>query len=183
VVQGELLQLHTVGTLADEATYLRMIDAKTAALFSAACALGGMLADVSAETLAQLETFGRELGRAFQIADDLLDYQGDPTAIGKMPANDFWEGKATLPVLYAYAAGTPDEQAFWIRCFVDGVRDDAALATACQLLAHHDAYAAAAAKAYAHAVAAREALHAVADACPLREALDAVITFAVSRTH
>lgn len=104
IAEGEVLQLlHVNNPDVDEAAYLRVIERKTAVLFAAATRLGGLLADADATTQNALATYGMQLGIAFQIADDVLDYTADAQALGKNLGDDLAEGKATLPVIHAIA--------------------------------------------------------------------------------
>jgi octaprenyl-diphosphate synthase len=88
--------------------YLRIVDEKTGALFVSSCEIGALLAGLSEDAIARLSTFGHELGRAFQIIDDIFDYAGDPESIGKPVGTDFRLGFATLPLLYAWETGDPE---------------------------------------------------------------------------
>jgi len=110
IAEGEVLQLlHIRNPDTDEAAYLRVIERKTAVLFAAATRLGGLLANAPAAECDALEAFGLELGYAFQIADDVLDYAADAEVLGKNLGDDLAEGKATLPLIHAIAhsdAGT-----------------------------------------------------------------------------
>ncbi|MGY3265295.1 octaprenyl-diphosphate synthase [Lysobacter sp. HA35] len=102
IAEGEVLQLlHIRNPDTDEAAYLRVIERKTAVLFAAATRLGGLLADSSKEQCDALEAFGLDLGYAFQIADDVLDYAADADVLGKNLGDDLAEGKATLPLIHA----------------------------------------------------------------------------------
>ncbi|HET9888009.1 MAG TPA: polyprenyl synthetase family protein, partial [bacterium] len=87
------------------ADYLRIVDEKTAALFCAACEIGGVLASLEDGLIAQLSAFGRDLGHAFQIIDDIFDFTGDPLEIGKPVGTDFRLGFATLPLIHALENG------------------------------------------------------------------------------
>jgi octaprenyl-diphosphate synthase len=91
--------------------YLRVIRYKTAKLFEASARLGAVIADAPREIEDACANFGRSLGTAFQLVDDLLDYEGDPAALGKNVGDDLREGKPTLPLLFAMAHGTPEESA------------------------------------------------------------------------
>ena len=105
IAEGEVLQLTVAANLAtDEATYLQVVRGKTAALFAAACEVGGVIAGAPEPQVAALRTYGDALGVAFQITDDLLDYGGLATALGKNVGDDFRERKITLPVIRAVAA-------------------------------------------------------------------------------
>lgn len=110
IAEGEVLQLMNMhdADLAVE-DYLRVIRYKTAKLFEASARLGAVIAGASREIEDACANYGRSLGTAFQLVDDLLDYEGDPTALGKNVGDDLREGKPTLPLLYAMAHGTPEE--------------------------------------------------------------------------
>ncbi|AXK71444.1 octaprenyl-diphosphate synthase [Lysobacter sp. TY2-98] len=102
IAEGEVLQLlHIRNPDTDEAAYLRVIERKTAVLFAAATRLGGLLAGAPGDQCDALESFGLDLGYAFQIADDVLDYAADADALGKNLGDDLAEGKATLPLIHA----------------------------------------------------------------------------------
>jgi octaprenyl-diphosphate synthase len=104
IAEGEVLQLlHVHNPDTDEAAYLRVIERKTAVLFAAATRLGAMQAGASAEAQQKLHDFGMNLGLAFQIADDVLDYTADAADLGKNLGDDLAEGKATLPLIHAMA--------------------------------------------------------------------------------
>jgi len=105
IAEGEVLQLmHVRNPDVDEAAYLDVVDRKTAALFSAGARLGGLLSGADAKVQQALHAYGIHLGHAFQIADDVLDYSGDSSALGKQLGDDLAEGKATLPLIHAMAA-------------------------------------------------------------------------------
>ena len=110
IAEGEVLQLMNMhdADLAVE-DYLRVIRYKTAKLFEASARLGAVIADAPREVEDACANFGRSLGTAFQLIDDLLDYEGDPAALGKNVGDDLREGKPTLPLLFAMAHGTPEE--------------------------------------------------------------------------
>ena len=121
IAEGEVLQMTAATDLAtDESVYLQVVRGKTAALFSAATEVGGVIASASEQQVQALFAYGDALGIAFQIADDLLDYQGDSAATGKNVGDDFRERKLTLPVIKAVAQATPDERAFWERTIGKG---------------------------------------------------------------
>lgn len=116
IVEGEVLQLVTANdTATTEQDYLNVIQAKTAHLFAAACHIGGVMANCGTEQKTALATFGHNLGITFQLIDDALDYCGEQTQLGKMPGDDFREGKITLPVVLAIMQGNPSEKDFWQR--------------------------------------------------------------------
>jgi octaprenyl-diphosphate synthase len=108
IAEGEVLQLLNIGKAeTDEAAYMRVIERKTAVLFAAATQLGGVLAGLPADQCLALRRYGMQLGCAFQIADDLLDYVSDADTLGKNIGDDLAEGKPTLPLIYAIQRSTP----------------------------------------------------------------------------
>ena len=112
IAEGEVLQLmnmHDADLAVDD--YLRVIRYKTAKLFEASARLGAVIADAPREIEEACVNFGRSLGTAFQLVDDLLDYEGDTASLGKNVGDDLREGKPTLPLLYAMSHGTPEEVA------------------------------------------------------------------------
>ena len=116
IAEGEVLQLVTQNDLTtSEARYLEVIKGKTAALFAAACEVGAVVAGRPASEAAALAEFGMNLGIAFQLVDDALDYAADQAVLGKTVGDDFREGKITLPVLVAYQAGDAADRDFWRR--------------------------------------------------------------------
>ena len=128
-----------------------------------------------------LETYGRELGRAFQLVDDALDYGGLAATMGKNAGDDFREGKVTLPVVFARDAGDDGERAFWRRA-MGGERTDDDFHRAVALIKRHNAIALTLDAARAHAGAAREALQTL-PANAYREALEALPEFVVERAY
>ncbi|CAG4970995.1 polyprenyl synthetase family protein [Novilysobacter luteus] len=108
IAEGEVLQLlHVRNPDTDEAAYLRVIERKTAVLFAAATRLGAMLAGADEATAQRLHDYGLNLGYAFQIADDVLDYASDAETLGKNLGDDLAEGKATLPLIHAIRHADP----------------------------------------------------------------------------
>ena len=121
IAEGEVLQLinmHDPDTSVDD--YLRVIRYKTAKLFEASARLGAVIAQAPADLEEGCADYGRSLGTAFQLVDDLLDYEGDPNQLGKNVGDDLREGKPTLPLLMAMARGTPDERSLLRRAIVNG---------------------------------------------------------------
>jgi len=116
IAEGEVLQLtraHDLGLTQD--VYLEIIGAKTAELFAAAAEAGAVSARAPRERRQALRRFGRDLGLAFQLVDDALDYSSSSDALGKNPGDDFREGKATLPLLLVMARAGAGERDFWLR--------------------------------------------------------------------
>lgn len=121
IAEGEVLQLATQKNL--EATfdmYLAVVESKTAALFAAAAQAGAVIAGADRRAEDAMRSFGRNLGVAYQLVDDALDYSGRETALGKSPGDDFREGKMTLPVVYALDRGQPADREFWRRTIAEG---------------------------------------------------------------
>ncbi len=140
ISEGEVLQLTAARDLATgEDTYLKIIRGKTAALFSAATEVGGVIAGAPDAQVRALFDYGDALGIAFQIVDDLLDYGGATDAIGKNVGDDFRERKLTLPVIKAVAKADTEERAFWTRVIEKGAQRDGDLAHAMALLDRHAA--------------------------------------------
>ncbi len=138
IAEGEVLQLTAAQNLAtDESVYLQVVRGKTAALFSAATEVGGVIADAPEDQVQALFGFGDALGIAFQIVDDLLDYRGEERATGKNIGDDFRERKLTLPVIKAVALADAEERAFWSRTIEKGQQEDGDLDHALTLLARH----------------------------------------------
>ncbi len=140
IAEGEVLQLTTQNDLATtEQKYFEVIRGKTAALFAAACEVGGVIAGRSPAECAALASFGMDLGMAFQLVDDALDYNADAAELGKTVGDDFREGKLTYPVLLAIAGSDAQERLFWQRTVGEGEQNDDDLAVALGLIARHDA--------------------------------------------
>ena len=138
IAEGEVLQLTAAANLSTtEEIYLQVVRGKTAALFAAACEVGGVIADKDDDAVEALRTYGDALGIAFQIADDLLDYGGDTKATGKNVGDDFRERKLTLPVIKAVARADAEERAFWERTIQKGQQRDGDLDGALGLIAKH----------------------------------------------
>lgn len=159
IAEGEVLQLTAAQDLrTDEDIYLKVVRGKTAALFSAATEVGGVIAGASEAQVRALFDYGDALGIAFQIVDDLLDYGGSDTVIGKNTGDDFRERKLTLPVIKAVAQATADERAFWVRVIEKGQQAPGDLDQARAIMARHGAMEAARQDALAWAAKARIAL-------------------------
>lgn len=164
IAEGEVLQLTAAQNLAtDEGIYLQVVRGKTAALFSAATQVGGVIATAPDAQVQALFDYGDALGIAFQIVDDLLDYQGDPNATGKNIGDDFRERKLTLPVIKAIAKGDAAERAFWTRTIEKGKQEDGDLEHALSLLNAHGTLDETKAEALAWAEQAKTALNSLPD--------------------
>ncbi|WP_170372288.1 polyprenyl synthetase family protein [Ruegeria arenilitoris] len=181
IAEGEVLQMTAATDLrTDEAVYLQVVRGKTAALFSAATEVGGVIAGASEEQVRALFAYGDALGIAFQIADDLLDYQGDSKATGKNVGDDFRERKLTLPVIKAVARATPDERAFWERTIEKGRQQDGDLDLALNLMRKYGTLEETRKDALAWAAKAKTALTALPDH-ELRDLLGDLADYVVSR--
>jgi octaprenyl-diphosphate synthase len=181
IAEGEVLQLVTQNDLSTpEDRYLDVIKGKTAALFAAACEVGAVVAARPEAEARALSAYGMNLGIAFQLVDDALDYAADQATLGKTVGDDFREGKITLPVLAAYAAGDGAEREFWRRTIEDSEQTEADLDEALRLIARHGAIAATLARARAFALQAKADLAPFADS-PLRHSLLAVADYTVDR--
>ena len=183
IAEGEVMQLAAAKNMATtEDDYLAIINAKTAALFSAATEVGGAIANRPHDEQAAMKSYGRSLGIAFQLVDDALDYSGDSARLGKDVGDDFREGKITLPVILSYRRGTDEERAFWQRTLVRGEIEDQDLAHAIALMKRHKAIEATLERARHYGDMARDALGLFRDSIPKKALLDAV-TFSIARAH
>ncbi|MDI6026688.1 polyprenyl synthetase family protein [Corticibacterium sp. UT-5YL-CI-8] len=181
IAEGEVMQLAAAKNLdTTEDEHFAVIKAKTAALFSAAAEVGPVIAKASKNDRAALRSYGTNLGLAFQLIDDALDYGGSSKDLGKNTGDDFREGKVTLPVILAYRRGTSDERAFWKSAIEDGNTDDAALERATGLMTRHGAIADTIGRASHFGEIARDALAPLA-ATPQKAALIEVIDFCIRR--
>ncbi|MBX3569078.1 MAG: polyprenyl synthetase family protein [Rhizobiaceae bacterium] len=181
IAEGEVMQLAAAKNLeTTEDEYFSVIKAKTAALFSAAAEVGPVIAGAGRTDRAALRSYGTNLGLAFQLIDDALDYGGDSKKLGKNVGDDFREGKVTLPVILCYRRGTAAERAFWKGAIEDNQVDDVALERAMSLMVRHGAIADTIGRARHFGEIARDALAPLA-ATPQKSALLDVIDFCISR--
>ena len=183
IAEGEVLQLVTQNDLAtSEARYLDVVRGKTAALFAAACEVGAVVADRPDAEVAALAEFGMNLGIAFQLVDDALDYAADQSVLGKTVGDDFREGKITLPVLVAYQAGDPADCDFWHRTIETNEQDEADLDRALHLMQGCGAIRMTLERAQSFATAAKAALAPFPDSA-MRRALIEVTDYTVNRAR
>jgi octaprenyl-diphosphate synthase len=181
IAEGEVMQLITAkNTETTEDDYLAVIDAKTAALFSAAAEVGAVIADRPKSEADALRSYGRNLGLAFQLVDDALDYSGEASMLGKSVGDDFREGKITLPVVLCYRRGTEAERAFWQRTLKEGESGEADLTEAKRLMKHHNALSDTMDRAHHYGAIARDAL-AIFPNSEIKSALLEAIAFCVDR--
>jgi octaprenyl-diphosphate synthase len=182
IAEGEVMQLAAANDAeTSRERYMAIITAKTAALFAAAAKSGAVAAGRPGAEGIALETFGRELGLAFQLVDDALDYGGLSQTMGKNIGDDFREGKVTLPVIFARDAGDESERAYWRRV-MGGERTDDDFHRALALVRRHNAIALTLDAAREHAARARDAL-APLPANAYRDALEELPVFVVERSY
>ncbi|MFL5029532.1 MAG: polyprenyl synthetase family protein, partial [Xanthobacteraceae bacterium] len=179
----EVMQLGAAkNTATTEDEYLAVIRAKTAELFAAACEVGPVLAGRSKDDLAACRSFGMNLGIAFQLVDDALDYGGKAAKLGKNVGDDFREGKITLPVVLSFRRGSEPERAFWRRTLEDGDAAEGDLETAISLMIKHRALEDTIKRARHYGAIAKDALALFPDS-PMKDALAEAVEFVISRTH
>ena len=183
IAEGEVEQLTAQRQIdTGEDHYLEIISAKTAALFAAACRVSPVVAEASEDAEVALECYGRNLGIAFQLSDDVIDYASDAETMGKGVGDDFRDGKMTLPVILAYARGSESDRAFW-RSAIGGERvSDDDLACAIALLKSTDALADTVERARQYGRRAVDAL-AMFPASKAKAALVEAAEFAVARAY
>ena len=181
IAEGEVLQLTTQNDLSTSIErYLDVIGGKTAALFTAACQVGAVVAGRPAIEVDALADYGTNLGMAFQLVDDALDYAADQAALGKTVGDDFREGKITLPVLAAYDAGSETEREFWARTIEQSEQTDADLDHALSLMERRGALTVTFDRARRFAAAAQRALEPF-PASELKQCFHDIADFTVSR--
>jgi octaprenyl-diphosphate synthase len=184
IAEGEVHQLAAASrTDLPTEEYLAIIEAKTAALFEAAAEAGALSAGPGgAEHSQALAMYGKNLGLAFQIIDDVLDYGGTTSVIGKTVGDDFREGKTTLPVIIARRRGTAEDQAFWDRAMTLDTQAEGDLAHAIHLIRSSGAADATVGEARAYADLAKAALRPLPESDWTRALCD-LADFCVSRAH
>ena len=183
IAEGEVQQLMTANDLStSETTYLEVVKGKTAVLFAAACQVGAIVSERSHAAEEAMECYGLNLGIAFQLADDAIDYVSQSATMGKAKGDDFRDGKITLPVILAFRRGDAEERAFWRRTLEDREQTDGDLAHALTLLTRHGTLRDAVARAAHYGAIARDALGIFPDGAEKRALLEAV-DFAIERAH
>ncbi len=183
IAEGEVEQLTAQRQVAtDEEQYLTIITAKTAALFAAACRVAPVVAEADEDAELAFESFGKNLGIAFQLTDDVIDYASDAATMGKGVGDDFRDGKMTLPVILAFARGSEADRAFW-RAAMAGERiSDGDLAQAIALLQSTEALSDTIERARQYG---RRAIDALANfpASKAKSALVEAVEFAIARAY
>jgi octaprenyl-diphosphate synthase len=181
IAEGEVMQLGTAkNTATNEDEYLAVIRGKTAELFAAACEVGPVLANRDKAEQAACRSFGMNLGIAFQLIDDALDYGGKSAKLGKNVGDDFREGKVTLPVVLSFRRGNESERAFWNRTLGDGKLEDGDLEKALALLGKHHAIEDTVGRARHYGAIAKDAL-ALVPGSPMKQALEQTVDFCIAR--
>ncbi len=183
IAEGEVMQLSAAkNTETTEDAYLAVIRAKTAALFAAACEVGPILAKRAKAEIEACRAYGSNLGVAFQLIDDALDYGGSAVKLGKNVGDDFREGKITLPVVLSFRRGSPAEREFWKRTLEQGDVRDGDLEAALAAMKKHRAIEDTIERARHYAGVARDALELFPSSAWKHALLDAV-EFSVQRAH
>lgn len=183
ISEGEVHQLLTQNdTETSESAYQEVIQAKTAQLFSAAARIGAIVSDRPAVEEEALETYGKNLGIAFQLVDDVLDYSAKEATLGKTIGDDFREGKITLPIILAYRRSGDKDRAFWRRTLEEQKQKAGDLEQAIELMEKHDALSDTVERARHYGAMARDALG-IFDDVPERQALLDAIDFCIYRAH
>ena len=183
IAEGEVMQLSTQHNLAATfETYLAVVTAKTAALFSAAAEAGAVIAGAGAAEADALKSYGLNLGVAYQLVDDALDYSGREAALGKRVGDDFREGKMSAPVVFALREAGAAQRSFWVRTIERGDQRDGDFEEACTLVAATDALDATFARARDYTAKAIDALR-DAPPGPFRDALVRLAEASVERRY
>jgi octaprenyl-diphosphate synthase len=183
IAEGEVEQLTAQRRIeTGEEQYLDIIGAKTAALFAAACRVAPVVAEASEDSELALESYGKNLGIAFQLTDDVIDYASDAATMGKDFGDDFRDGKMTLPVILAYARGGDSDRKFWRKAIGGERASDADLAHAIQLMRSSDALSDTVEHARQYGRRAMDAL-AMFPASKAKSALVEAVEFAIARAY
>lgn len=183
IAEGEVLQLTTANdTETTESAYLEVIKAKTAVLFAAAARVGAVVAGRPKAEEEALESYGLNLGIAFQLVDDMIDYASTSEKMGKSVGDDFRDGKITLPVVLSFLRGGEEERRFWRRTLEDLDQNDGDLARAIELMNRHGALRDTVERARHYGAIARDALGIFPDQ-PIKRALVELIDFAIHRAY
>lgn len=183
IAEGEVLQLSVAKNMeTTEDDYLSVIRAKTAALFAAAAEVGPIVANTDRSNRAALKSYGMNLGLAFQLVDDALDYGGKAADLGKNVGDDFREGKITLPIILSYRRGTQEDRDFWKLAIEQGQSTDENLERALGLISRYNGLGDTIARAKHYGAIARDALSPL-PASPHKAALMEVIDFCIERVN
>ncbi|WP_298358798.1 polyprenyl synthetase family protein [Rhodoblastus sp.] len=183
IAEGEVMQLSAAkDTQTTEDAYLAVIRAKTAELFAAAAEIGPTVAERPKAEIEACRAYGMNLGVAFQLIDDALDYGGQAAKLGKNVGDDFREGKITLPVVLSFRRGSESERAFWKRALEQGQIAEGDLEHALALMKKHRALEDTVERARHYGAMARDALGIFSDS-PWKKALLDAVDFCIARAH
>jgi octaprenyl-diphosphate synthase len=183
MVEGELLQLERIGKIGvTEADYMELIDCKTASLFSACARLGAVCANAGEEVETRLSEYAWNLGIAFQLVDDILDFTSREKILGKPVGNDLREGKVTLPLIYALETAEPEERKLVETVLADGNYDQVPCAKILHILNRHHSIERAQERALSFTRKAREIIAGFPES-PYQRALTAVTDLVTDRDH
>jgi len=183
IAEGEVMQLTTANdTETSETAYLEVISSKTAKLFAAACEIGAVVSERPKVEQEALETYGLNLGIAFQLIDDVLDYSAKQAELGKTIGDDFREGKITLPTILAFRRGDEEERAFWRRTLENLEQNDDDLDQAIELMQERNALSDSVERARHYGAIARDALGIFPES-EEKNALIELLAFAIERPY
>lgn len=183
IAEGEVMQLiasDNIKTTEDQ--YMKIIESKTAELFSTACVVGALISKSKREEIDALISFGKNLGIAFQLKDDALDYYGEKNILGKNIGDDFLEGKVTLPIILAYRRGNNSEREFLKNSFDNKIRNKDLLKKAIEIIDTHKTIEDTLEKAYHHGRIAKDALG-IFPNTKFKDSLMRLVDFSIIRAH
>ena len=183
IAEGEVMQLiasDNIKTTEDQ--YMKIIESKTAELFSTACVVGALISKSKKEEIDALISFGKNLGIAFQLKDDALDYYGKKNILGKNIGDDFLEGKVTLPIILAYRRGNNSERDFLKNSFDNKIRNKDLLKKAIEIIDTHNTIEDTLEKAYHHGRIAKDVLGIFSNT-KFKDSLMRLVDFSIIRTH
>ena len=183
IAEGEVMQLiasDNIKTTEDQ--YMKIIESKTAELFSTACVVGALISKSKREEIDALISFGKNLGIAFQLKDDALDYYGEKNILGKNIGDDFLEGKVTLPIILAYRRGNNSEREFLKNSFDNKIRNKDLLKKAIEIIDTHNTIEDTLEKAYHHGRIAKDALG-IFPNTKFKDSLMRLVDFSIIRAH
>tara|TARA_Y100001958_G_C20911512_1_gene329459 strand:- start:53 stop:661 length:609 start_codon:yes stop_codon:yes gene_type:complete len=183
IAEGEVLQLVETSNINIRKTnYLKIIESKTAALFSSACEVGGVVSGANKSQKKKLFNFGKNLGTAFQLIDDALDYDGSSVKMGKNNGDDFFEGKVTLPVILAINSANKREKEFWEKVFNKKTRNKTDLKIAKKIIKEKDTINKTLILANKYGEEAKQIMEGFENN-PIRDALIDLVNFSLIRNH
>ncbi len=183
IAEGEVLQLVAINNInIKKRDYIKIIESKTAALFSSACEVGGIISNSSKEINKSLFSFGKNLGTSFQLIDDALDYSGNSENLGKSTGDDFYDGKITLPVIISFEEANENEKYIWKEIFQKKVRNKKDLSTANNLIEKHKSIEKTMHLANKYGNKAKKDLSLFSDT-PIKKGLINLVDFSLARDH